>query len=111
MDSKIVVGVGNIYANEALFMAGIHPQRPAGKISNARYHQLVSAIKKVLRAAIKQGGTTLRDFTSSEGKPGYFRQKLKVYDRAGLACYQCGKNIRHQVLGQRSSYYCPHCQT
>lgn len=110
MDSKVVVGVGNIYANEALFMAGIHPRRAAGKISRPRFQLLVSAIKQVLRAAIKQGGTTLRDFTSSEGKPGYFRQQLLVYDRAGQPCSQCGKAISHCVLGQRSTYYCTHCQ-
>lgn len=110
MDSKIVTGVGNIYANEALYLAGIHPQRAAGRISRARYAQLASAIKQVLRAAIRQGGTTLRDFTASDGKPGYFRQKLHVYERESQPCHQCGQMLRHSVIGQRSTYYCRHCQ-
>lgn len=110
MDSKIVVGVGNIYANEALFLAGIHPRRQAGRISRERYVQLAKAIKQVLRAAIKQGGTTLRDFTDGNGEPGYFRLKLRVYERTGLSCTRCGKPIQHTVIGQRSTYYCSHCQ-
>ena len=110
MDSKIVVGVGNIYASESLFYAGINPNRQAGKISQARYLELVKAIKKVLRAAIKKGGTTLQDFTNSEGKPGYFKQKLAVYGREGESCIQCGKPVKHLVQGQRASYYCSYCQ-
>lgn len=110
MDSKTVVGIGNIYANESLFYAGIHPNRPAGKISKTRYQELAKAIKKVLRAAIKQGGTTLQDFTDSEGQPGYFRQKLAVYGRAGEPCIKCGNTVKQLVQGQRSSYYCSHCQ-
>ncbi len=110
MDSKIVVGVGNIYASEALFMAGIHPQRAAGRVSEQRYQQLTAAIKKVLAAAIRQGGTTLRDFTHSDGSAGYFKQQLKVYGRAGQACPNCRQPIRQQTIGQRASYYCPHCQ-
>ena len=110
MDSKIVVGVGNIYASESLFLAGIHPQRAAGRISEKRYQQLVSAIKKVLQAAIRQGGTSLRDFTASDGSPGYFKQQLNVYGRAGEPCPRCGRPIRQQTIGQRASYYCPHCQ-
>jgi formamidopyrimidine-DNA glycosylase len=110
MDSKIVVGVGNIYANEALFLAGIHPRRQAGRISRERYALLAKAIKQVLRAAIKQGGTTLRDFTASNGEPGYFRLKLRVYERAGQPCTHCGNPIKHTVIGQRSSYYCSQCQ-
>ncbi|MDZ7803718.1 bifunctional DNA-formamidopyrimidine glycosylase/DNA-(apurinic or apyrimidinic site) lyase [Thiohalophilus sp.] len=110
MDSKIVTGVGNIYANEALFLAGIHPQRAAGRISHDRYQRLVEAIKQVLEAAIRQGGTTLRDFTASDGKPGYFRQQLHVYERECQPCHQCGQALRHRVIGQRSSYYCSHCQ-
>jgi len=110
MDSKIVTGVGNIYANEALYLAGIHPQRAAGRIARARYAQLAAAIKQVLKAAIRQGGTTLRDFTASDGKPGYFRQKLHVYEREQQPCHQCGKALRHVVIAQRSSYYCQHCQ-
>ena len=110
MDSKVVVGVGNIYASESLFYAGINPNRQAGKVSKARYLVLAKAIKKVLRAAIKQGGTTLQDFTNSDGKPGYFKQKLAVYGREGKPCIQCGKPIKHLVQGQRASYYCSHCQ-
>lgn len=110
MNGHVVVGVGNIYASEALFMAGIHPQRPAGKVSRQRYANLVAAIRDVLGRAIKQGGTTLKDFVNSEGAPGYFAQELLVYDRADSACFQCGTPIRNKVIGQRSSYYCPACQ-
>ncbi len=110
MDSKIVAGIGNIYASEALFMAGIHPLRAAGRISLKRHQQLSTAIKNVLAAAIRQGGTTLRDFTDSEGSPGYFQQQLNVYGRAGQACPNCTQAIRQQTIGQRASYYCPRCQ-
>ncbi len=110
MDSKVVVGVGNIYASEALFLAGIHPLRAAGRISAQRYQQLALVIKTVLAAAIKQGGTTLRDFTASDGSPGYFQQQLNVYGRAGEACTKCKQAIRQQTIAQRASYYCPHCQ-
>jgi formamidopyrimidine-DNA glycosylase len=110
MNGHVVVGVGNIYASEALFMAGIHPQRAAGRVSMQRYEGLASAIRDVLGRAIRQGGTTLRDFVNSDGAPGYFAQELLVYDRAGSACFQCGKDIRQKVIGQRSSYYCPNCQ-
>jgi formamidopyrimidine-DNA glycosylase len=110
MDSKIVTGVGNIYANEALYLAGIHPQRAAGRIARTRYLQLAEAIKQVLQAAIRQGGTTLRDFTASDGKPGYFRQQLHVYEREQEPCHQCGQALRHVVIAQRSSYYCRYCQ-
>jgi formamidopyrimidine-DNA glycosylase len=110
MNGQVVVGVGNIYASESLFMAGIHPQRAAGRISKQRYESLVAAIRDVLRRAIKQGGTTLRDFVNSEGSPGYFTQELLVYDRAGSDCFQCGTAIRQKVIGQRSSYFCPACQ-
>ena len=110
MDGKIVVGVGNIYASEALFMAGIHPSRPAGRISAARYRGLAGAIVDVLRRAIRRGGTTLRDFLNTEGQPGYFAQELLVYEREGLPCFQCQAPIRRKVIGQRSSYYCPSCQ-
>ena len=110
MDSHIVVGVGNIYANEALFAAGIHPRRAAGKVSRENYTALVSAIKKVLRASIKAGGTTLRDFTRSDGKPGYFRLSLLIYDHAGEPCPKCGKPISQAVIAQRATYYCTHCQ-
>jgi formamidopyrimidine-DNA glycosylase len=110
MDGKVVVGVGNIYASESLFMAGIHPARAAGRISAVRYGALVAAIRDVLKRAIAQGGTTLRDFTGSDGNPGYFAQELLVYDREGLPCFQCGTAVRKKVIGQRSSYYCPRCQ-
>ncbi len=110
MDSRIVVGVGNIYASEVLFLAGIHPSRAAGRIATARYTKLVDAIKQVLSEAITQGGTTLRDFTNSDGKPGYFAQSLNVYGRAGHACKHCGKTIKQLQQGQRSTYYCGHCQ-
>jgi len=110
MNGHIVVGVGNIYASEALFMAGIHPQRAAGRVSQQRYEGLVAAIRDVLDRAIKQGGTTLRDFVNSDGAPGYFAQELLVYDRADSDCFQCGAPIRQKVIGQRSSYYCPACQ-
>ncbi len=111
MNSHIVVGVGNIYASEALFLAGIHPKRAAGKITLERYTTLVKAIKHVLRASIKQGGTTLRDFVNGDGQPGYFAQQLRVYGRAGEPCGKCHQPVRHIVLGQRATYYCPHCQT
>jgi formamidopyrimidine-DNA glycosylase len=110
MNGHVVVGVGNIYASEALYMAGIHPQRAAGRVSRQRYEGLVSAICDVLERAIGQGGTTLRDFVNSDGAPGYFAQNLLVYDRAGNDCFQCGSAIRKKVIGQRSSYYCPACQ-
>ena len=110
MDGRIVVGVGNIYASEALYMAGIHPLRAAGRVSAARYEALAAAIRDVLSRAIAHGGTTLRDFVNSDGKPGYFAQELLVYERAGLSCFQCQAPIRRRVIGQRSSYYCPRCQ-
>jgi len=110
MDGHIVVGVGNIYASEALFMSGIHPARPAGRISLARYRALAAAIRDVLAHAIRRGGTTLRDFVNSEGNPGYFAQELLAYEREGQPCFQCQTPIRRKVIGQRSSYYCPSCQ-
>ncbi|MFQ5659449.1 MAG: bifunctional DNA-formamidopyrimidine glycosylase/DNA-(apurinic or apyrimidinic site) lyase [Gammaproteobacteria bacterium] len=110
MDSRIVVGVGNIYANEALFMSGIFPRRQAGRVSRARYVRLSSAIKGVLRQALEKGGTTLRDFSTGEGRPGYFQQELQAYGRHGEPCLQCGTPIRQVRFGQRSSYYCPVCQ-
>jgi len=110
MDGQVVVGVGNIYASEALFMSGIHPNRQAGRTAFHRYTGLVAAIKDVLESAIRQGGTTLRDFVGSDGAPGYFAQALLVYDRAGRGCFQCNTPIRQKVIGQRSSYYCVVCQ-
>ena len=110
MNSHIVVGVGNIYASEALYLAGIRPTRASGRISKARIARLVDAIRATLGAAIEQGGTTLQDFTQADGKPGYFRQALQVYANKGK-CHACGRAIRHLVQGQRSTYYCPACQT
>jgi len=110
MNSHIVAGVGNIYASEALFLAGIHPGRPAGRISLERYQRLVIAVREVLEDAIAAGGTTLRDFVDSNGNPGYFAQKLRVYGRQDGACERCGSPVRSRVIGQRSSYYCAHCQ-
>lgn len=110
MDGRIVVGVGNIYANEALFMAGIRPDRAAGKISLARYRRLVDCVKRVLQRAIDQGGTTLKDFVGGDGKPGYFKQELLVYGRSGLPCPQCGATLKEIRQAQRSTVYCPHCQ-
>lgn len=110
MDSKTVVGVGNIYASEALFRAGIRPTVATGRISRERYQRLVLAIKEVLAEAIESGGTTLRDFIGGEGKPGYFQQELRVYGRSGEACEVCGAKIKTIQQAQRASYYCPHCQ-
>lgn len=111
MDSKVVVGVGNIYANEALFRSGIRPTLPAGKVSRARMSLLVDAIKTVLAEAINQGGTTLNDFTGADGKPGYFVQKLSVYGRTGKPCLQCGALLKEIRLANRSTVYCSQCQT
>ncbi|VAW74020.1 Formamidopyrimidine-DNA glycosylase, partial [hydrothermal vent metagenome] len=110
MDSHIVAGIGNIYANEALFMAGILPLRAAGRISRMRYARLAGAIQTVLNEAIRQGGTTLRDFLNSEGKPGYFQQSLNVYGKADDPCPHCHAPIRETRSGQRSTFYCPRCQ-
>ncbi len=110
MDGKVVVGVGNIYACEALFAAGIHPLRAAQRISLARYRALVAAIREVLAEAIKAGGTTLRDFSDSQGRPGYFSQQLQVYGRAGEDCRRCGVPLRRRVIAQRGTFYCPVCQ-
>ncbi|NKB36326.1 MAG: bifunctional DNA-formamidopyrimidine glycosylase/DNA-(apurinic or apyrimidinic site) lyase [Gammaproteobacteria bacterium] len=110
MDSHIVVGVGNIYASESLFRSGIHPKRAAGRIAHHRCDKLAGVIKQVLLEAIDKGGTTLRDFVDSEGSPGYFAQRLSVYDRSGEACHVCANSIRQITLGQRSTYYCLNCQ-
>jgi len=110
MNSHIVVGVGNIYASESLFMAGIRPGRAAGRITKLESERLVQAIKQVLQKSIKQGGTTLRDFVNSDGEPGYFKQQLLAYDRAGEPCRTCNSPIKQKVMGQRSTYYCSHCQ-
>ncbi|MAY71455.1 MAG: DNA-formamidopyrimidine glycosylase [Halomonas sp.] len=110
MDNAVVVGVGNIYASEALFLAGIDPRRAAGRIGRERYDRLAAAAKEVLAAAITQGGTTLRDFVSGTGEPGYFAQRLNVYGRAGAPCCRCGGELKHVTLGQRASVFCPRCQ-
>lgn len=110
MNSQIVVGVGNIYASEALFLAGIHPKRAAGRISKKRIEKLVASIKQILNASIKQGGTTLRDFLREDGQPGYFKQQLNVYGKKGEPCPECENLIKQITQGQRSTYYCPYCQ-
>ncbi|GJM13076.1 MAG: formamidopyrimidine-DNA glycosylase [Pseudohongiella sp.] len=110
MDSKVVVGVGNIYANESLFLAGINPKRSAGKISKLRYEKLLQCIQQVLSQAIEVGGTTLKDFTGSDGEPGYFAQSLFVYGRKGEACSVCTCTLKEIRQGQRSTVYCPKCQ-
>ncbi|MDD5319582.1 MAG: bifunctional DNA-formamidopyrimidine glycosylase/DNA-(apurinic or apyrimidinic site) lyase [Methylococcales bacterium] len=110
MDSHIVVGVGNIYANEALFMAGILPSRQVGKISLVRYQKLAECIRMILQQAIQQGGTTLRDFVNEAGKPGYFKQQLRVYGRAGLPCSYCQQPLKEIRLANRSTVFCSECQ-
>ncbi|MEO6967931.1 MAG: bifunctional DNA-formamidopyrimidine glycosylase/DNA-(apurinic or apyrimidinic site) lyase [Rhodanobacteraceae bacterium] len=110
MDQSIVVGVGNIYASEALFAASIHPKRAAGSVSRARYVRLAEEIRRVLLHAITRGGTTLRDFLAPDGAPGYFEQELFVYGRAGEPCKVCGTPIRAAVIGQRMTYWCRKCQ-
>ena len=110
MNSHIVVGVGNIYASESLFIAGINPKRKAGDLSKARCEKLLLAIKQILEAAIKQGGTTLRDFTREDGQPGYFAQQLRVYGRVDDACPNCGKAIKQITQQNRSTFYCTSCQ-
>jgi formamidopyrimidine-DNA glycosylase len=110
MDNAVVVGVGNIYASEALFAAGIDPRRAAGRVSRERYAWLASAVKRILAHAIERGGTTLRDFLNPDGAPGYFFRELNVYGRAGEPCKTCGTAIRQVTLGQRSSFWCPRCQ-
>lgn len=110
MDAHVVVGVGNIYANESLFRAGIHPKRAAGRVGRDRYERLVSEVKQVLGDAIEVGGTTLRDFTGGDGKPGYFVQSLNVYGRGGQPCRQCTTPLLESRLGQRQTVYCKICQ-
>ena len=110
MNAKILAGVGNIYASEALFEARIRPTTAAGRIAAGRYERLAKAIQLTLKEAIDQGGTTLRDFYSSDGRPGYFAQNLKVYDRGGQDCVRCGAMIR-RLGGARSTFYCPKCQS
>ena len=110
MDSHVVVGVGNIYACESLFMAGIHPAKAAGKVTKPRLQALVTAIKEVLAASIEMGGTTLRDFLRETGEPGYFKQTLRVYDREGQPCLVCRTPVRRIVQSNRSTFFCPKCQ-
>jgi formamidopyrimidine-DNA glycosylase len=110
MNSHVVVGVGNIYANEALFRAGISPRRAAGRLTRAQAEALVGAIKSVLKEAIEIGGTTLRDYVSASGTPGYFKQKLFVYERAKQPCRVCKTPIKQVAQGQRSTYWCATCQ-
>ncbi len=110
MDNQVVVGVGNIYANEALFEAGIDPRRAAGRISAERYQRLAEIIRTVLERAIRQGGTTLKDFVGGDGKPGYFQQELQVYGRGGEPCRQCESELKEVKIGQRATVFCPECQ-
>ncbi len=110
MDQRIVVGVGNIYAAEALFAAGIAPLREAGSLSRARYARLAGAVRSILAHAIARGGTTLRDYINPDGAPGYFEQELSVYGREGQPCRRCGRALRSGVIGQRASVWCGHCQ-
>jgi formamidopyrimidine-DNA glycosylase len=111
MNSKVVVGVGNIYATEALFAAAIRPSSKAGKVPRKKYDLLAKEIVTILRRSIKDGGTTLRDFVSGNNTPGYFKQSLKVYGREGKECYECQTIIKGQRIGQRASAYCPLCQS
>jgi formamidopyrimidine-DNA glycosylase len=111
MDNAVVVGVGNIYATEALFAAGIDPRREAKSISRGRYLKLAIEIKRILALAIERGGTTLRDFIGGDGQPGYFQQELFVYGRGGEHCKVCGTGLREVKLGQRASVFCPRCQS
>lgn len=111
MDGKTVVGVGNIYASESLFRAGIDPRRAAGSISKARYMKLTETVNSVISKAIAAGGTTLQDFTQPDGKPGYFKQELTVYGKAGEPCSICQSEIQQEVIAQRNTFYCKRCQT
>ena len=110
MDSNIVVGVGNIYASESLYLAGISPKRKAGKISKRRLIVLTNSIKNVLKDAINNGGTTLNDFSNVDGNPGYFSQVLNVYGRENMPCFRCSGKIKRIIQNQRATYYCPKCQ-
>jgi len=110
MNSQLVVGVGNIYASEALFRARLRPGRAARSLTRADAARLVRSVRAVLRQAIKKGGTTLRDYLGADGEPGYFRQRLYVYERRGKPCRRCGGPVRAMTQGQRSTYYCPSCQ-
>ena len=111
MNGQIVVGVGNIYANEALYRSGIRPGKAAGRVSRSSFEQLADNIKTVLADAIEMGGTTLKDFVNSKGEPGYFQQTLNVYGRDGKPCHKCATMIKHRTIGQRSTFYCAQCQS
>ena len=110
MDSNVVVGIGNIYASESLFLAGISPKRQSGKISRKRLTVLTNSIKKILSDAINNGGTTLNDFSNVDGNPGYFSQVLNVYGRENMPCKKCSGKIKKIIQNQRATYYCPKCQ-
>ena len=110
MDGRIVAGVGNIYANEALFEAGIHPGRPAGRISRERYDRLADTLRRILSRAIGAGGTSFRDYVRTDGEPGRYQTRLMAYDRAGKPCIRCGTTLRGRIIGQRSTVWCPRCQ-
>jgi len=110
LNSRVVAGIGNIYANEALFLAGVRPQRHAGRLTRTECVRLARTIRSTLKRAIRAGGTTLRDFQNADGLPGYFQQTLHVYGRTGEACHRCRAPIRRQRPGQRSMFYCPNCQ-
>lgn len=110
MDNSVVVGVGNIYANEILFLCGLHPQKIAKTLTKKQAEQLVFTIKQVLNEAIEQGGTTLKDFLQPDGRPGYFAQKLLVYGNKDKPCPRCGTKIKSIIIGQRNSFFCPQCQ-
>ena len=110
MDSSVVVGIGNIYANEVLFKARVHPQRAAGRIACTRYESIVEVARAILKSAIREGGTTLRNFVAEDGRPGYFKQALNVYQRTGEACPLCRTPIRQSRIAQRSTFYCSRCQ-
>jgi formamidopyrimidine-DNA glycosylase len=111
MNNKVVVGVGNIYACESLFYAGVHPLTPAKMVSHSQCEQLHTTIQETLQRAIANGGTTLKDFMAADGKPGYFQQQLSVYGRSGSPCIRCKTTIESRIIGGRNSFYCPSCQT
>ena len=110
MDSRVVVGVGNIYAAEALFVSRLHPEKPAGLLTDKECDRLVAAIQSVLQSAIQQGGTTVKSFMNSEGKPGYFTQALQVYGRRGLPCFVCHQSLEWIKISGRTTVFCGHCQ-
>ncbi len=110
MDGTFLVGVGNIYANEALFYAGVHPETPAHRLSLEKWRELLACVRQVLRRALREGGTTLNDFVDSRGEPGYFQLSLAVYGREGEPCPQCGSAIQKTVLTGRGTFFCPRCQ-